>query len=144
MGSAAQPDVIVVGAGLSGLVATYELTRAGRHVVVVDQENRANLGGQAFWSLGGLFMVDTPEQRRMGIKDSYELALHDWLGRPRSTASARTIGRGSGPGPTSASPPARSGSTCTTSACASRRSSAGPSAATAGRPGTATRCRAST
>ena len=48
--------------------------------LVVDQENRANLGGQAFWSLGGLFMVDTPEQRRMGIKDSYELALHDWLG----------------------------------------------------------------
>ncbi len=75
-----EPDVIVVGAGLAGLVATYELTRAGRRVVVLDQENRGNLGGQAFWSLGGLFMVDTPEQRRMGIKDSYDLARHDWLG----------------------------------------------------------------
>ncbi|MER5948857.1 FAD-binding dehydrogenase [Streptomyces sp. NPDC001904] len=73
-------DVIVVGAGLAGLVATYELTRAGRRVVLVDQENAANLGGQAFWSLGGLFLVDSPEQRRMGIKDSYELALADWLG----------------------------------------------------------------
>jgi predicted oxidoreductase len=73
-------DVIVVGAGLAGLVATYELTRAGRRVLVVDQENEANLGGQAFWSLGGLFLVDTPEQRRMGIKDSRELALADWLG----------------------------------------------------------------
>lgn len=73
-------DVIVVGAGLAGLVATYELTRAGRRVVVVDQENEANLGGQAFWSLGGLFLVDSPEQRRMGIKDSAELALADWLG----------------------------------------------------------------
>jgi predicted oxidoreductase len=73
-------DVIVVGAGLAGLVATYELTKAGRRVVVVDQENRSNLGAQAFWSLGGLFLVDTPEQRRMGIKDSYELALADWLG----------------------------------------------------------------
>ncbi|MFA4081363.1 FAD-binding dehydrogenase [Mycobacteroides salmoniphilum] len=73
-------DVIVVGAGLAGLVATYELARAGRRVVVVDQENAANLGGQAFWSLGVLFMVDTPEQRRVGIKDSYELALQDWLG----------------------------------------------------------------
>ncbi|MBT2369423.1 FAD-binding dehydrogenase [Streptomyces sp. ISL-10] len=73
-------DVIVVGAGLAGLVATYELTRAGRRVVVVDQENEANLGGQAFWSLGGLFLVDSPEQRRMGIKDSVELALSDWLG----------------------------------------------------------------
>lgn len=73
-------DVIVVGAGLAGLVATYELTRAGKRVVLVDQENAANLGGQAFWSLGGLFLVDSPEQRRVGIKDSYELALADWLG----------------------------------------------------------------
>lgn len=73
-------DAIVIGAGLAGLVATYELSRAGRRVLVLDQENRNNLGGQAFWSLGGLFMVDTPEQRRLGIKDSYELALQDWLG----------------------------------------------------------------
>ncbi|WP_433271492.1 FAD-binding dehydrogenase [Actinosynnema sp. CS-041913] len=72
-------DVIVVGAGLAGLVATYELTRAGRRVVVVEQENEANLGGQAHWSEGGLFLVGTPEQRRLGIKDSPELALSDWL-----------------------------------------------------------------
>ena len=75
-----QADVIVVGAGLAGLVATYELQRAGRRVLVVEQENRKNLGAQAWWSLGGLFLVDTPEQRRLGIKDSYELALQDWLG----------------------------------------------------------------
>ncbi|NMO01667.1 FAD-binding dehydrogenase [Gordonia sp. TBRC 11910] len=74
------PEVIVVGSGLSGLVATYELTKAGRRVLVVDQENRKNLGGQAFWSLGGLFLVDTPEQRRLGIHDSEELALQDWMG----------------------------------------------------------------
>jgi predicted oxidoreductase len=74
------PEVIVVGAGLAGLVATHELVRGGRRVLVVDQENRNNLGGQAFWSLGGLFFVDSPEQRRMGIKDSYELALQDWMG----------------------------------------------------------------
>ncbi|OHU55718.1 FAD-binding dehydrogenase [Mycobacteroides chelonae] len=73
-------DVVVVGAGLAGLVATYELVRAGRTVIIVDQENTANLGGQAFWSLGILFLVDTPEQRRLGIKDSYELALQDWIG----------------------------------------------------------------
>ncbi|MEU1520695.1 FAD-binding dehydrogenase [Nocardia rhamnosiphila] len=72
--------VIVVGAGLAGLVATYELTKAGHRVLVLDQESRNNLGGQAFWSLGGLFFVDSPEQRRLGIKDSYELALQDWLG----------------------------------------------------------------
>ncbi|GAA4531955.1 FAD-binding dehydrogenase [Amycolatopsis samaneae] len=74
-----EPDVIVVGAGLAGLVATRELVEAGRRVLIVEQENRANLGGQAFWSLGGLFFVDSPEQRRLGIKDSYELALQDWL-----------------------------------------------------------------
>src|SRR5919206_5097495 len=75
-----QPDVIVVGAGLAGLVATHELVKAGRTVRVVEQENRNNLGGQAFWSLGGLFFVDSPEQRRLGVKDSYGLALQDWLG----------------------------------------------------------------
>ncbi|MBD0860619.1 FAD-binding dehydrogenase [Gordonia sp. zg691] len=73
-------DAVVIGAGLAGLVATYELTKAGRRVIVVDQENRNNLGAQAFWSLGGLFMVDTPEQRRLGIKDSADLALQDWMG----------------------------------------------------------------
>ncbi|MEU7632429.1 FAD-binding dehydrogenase [Nocardia sp. NPDC049220] len=77
---AQRADVIVVGAGLAGLVAAYELVQAGRTVHLLDQENRNNLGGQAFWSLGGLFFVDSPEQRRLGIKDSYDLALQDWLG----------------------------------------------------------------
>jgi uncharacterized protein len=75
-----QPDAIVVGAGLAGLVATHELVKAGRRVLVLDQENRANLGGKAFWSLGGLFFVDSPEQRRLGIKDSLGLARQDWMG----------------------------------------------------------------
>jgi predicted oxidoreductase len=73
-------DVIVVGAGLSGLVAAHELTSSGKKVALVDQENAANLGGQAFWSFGGLFLVDSPEQRRMGVKDSFELAWSDWCG----------------------------------------------------------------
>jgi predicted oxidoreductase len=73
-------DVVVVGAGLAGLVATAELADAGRRVVLLDQENAANLGGQAFWSLGGLFLVDSPEQRRMGVRDSVDLAWQDWEG----------------------------------------------------------------
>ncbi|OCC04965.1 FAD-binding dehydrogenase [Labrys sp. WJW] len=76
----ADADAIVVGAGLAGLVAATELTAAGKRVILLDQEPRQNLGGQAFWSLGGLFLVDSPEQRRLGIKDSFELALQDWLG----------------------------------------------------------------
>jgi predicted oxidoreductase len=73
-------DVIVVGAGLAGLVATAELADAGRTVLLLDQEGEQTIGGQAFWSLGGLFLVDTPEQRRLGIKDSRDLALQDWMG----------------------------------------------------------------
>jgi len=75
-----QADAVVVGAGLAGLVAATELAAAGRRVVVLDQEPEASLGGQAFWSLGGLFLVNSPEQRRLGIRDSFELAMQDWLG----------------------------------------------------------------
>jgi predicted oxidoreductase len=80
MEAAMEADVIVVGGGLAGLVATHELVRAGKRVAVVDQENAANLGGQAFWSLGGVFLVDTPEQRRLRVRDSFELARQDWQG----------------------------------------------------------------
>ena len=73
-------DVIVIGAGLAGLVAATELTDAGRRVLVLEQEPEQNLGGQAFWSFGGLFFVDSPEQRRMGVRDSPALALSDWMG----------------------------------------------------------------
>jgi predicted oxidoreductase len=73
-------DAIVVGAGLAGLVATCELIAAKRKVILLDQEPEASLGGQAFWSLGGLMFVDSPEQRRIGIRDSHDLALQDWLG----------------------------------------------------------------
>ena len=139
-----EADVIVVGAGLAGLVTTHELVRAGKRVLVVEQENRANRGGQAFWSLGGLFLVDSPQQRRLRIKDSRELALQDWLGSaqfdrdredhwPRQWATAyvdfaagekyaylRDLGLRLMP------------------------TWAGPSGATAPRGGTATRCLAST
>ncbi|RUW15098.1 MULTISPECIES: FAD-binding dehydrogenase [unclassified Mesorhizobium] len=73
-------DVIIVGAGLAGLVAAAELADAGKKIIIVDQEPEQSLGGQAFWSFGGLFLVDSPEQRRMRIRDSHDLALADWMG----------------------------------------------------------------
>ncbi|MER7170634.1 FAD-binding dehydrogenase [Streptomyces mesophilus] len=73
-------DVIVIGAGLAGLVATAELVDAGRKVILLDQEPEQSIGGQAHWSFGGLFFVDSPEQRRLRIKDSHDLALQDWMG----------------------------------------------------------------
>ena len=75
-----QADAIVVGSGLAGLTAAAELGDRGRKVIIVDQEPRSFMGGQAFWSLGGLCMIDTPEQRRLGVKDSQDLALRDWMG----------------------------------------------------------------
>ena len=73
-------DVLVIGWGLSGLVAATEAVAAGKHVVIVDQEPRTNMGGQAWWSFGGLFFIDSPEQRRLGIRDTFDLARQDWLG----------------------------------------------------------------
>jgi uncharacterized protein len=73
-------DVIIIGAGLAGLVAAVELADAGKKIIVLDQEPGQSLGGQAFWSFGGIFLVDSPEQRRLGIRDSHALALDDWMG----------------------------------------------------------------
>jgi hypothetical protein len=73
-------DVLIVGGGLAGLVAAAEAAEAGRKVMLLDQESEQSLGGQAFWSFGGLFFVDSPEQRRMGIRDSAGLAREDWFG----------------------------------------------------------------
>ena len=79
-GGSYDTDAIVVGAGLAGLVAACELADAGKRVTILDQEPPQSLGGQAFWSFGGLFLVDSPEQRRMRIRDSHDLAWQDWLG----------------------------------------------------------------
>ena len=80
-------DVVVLGHGLAGLAATCELLEAGRRVVLVDQERPGDLGGQAWWSFGGLFLVDSPEQRRLRVRDSVDLAWRDWQAKGR-------VGRG--------------------------------------------------
>jgi predicted oxidoreductase len=92
--AAVDTDVIVVGAGLSGLVTATELTASGKRVILLDQEPAASLGGQAWWSFGGLFLVDSPEQRRLKVKDSFDLAFADWLG---SAQFAPGADRGEGP-----------------------------------------------
>src|SRR5699024_3837381 len=79
-GTATEAEVIVVGAGLAGHVAATEIADGGRRVLLLEREGEQDLGGQAWWSFGGLFLVDTPEQRRLGIRDSLDLARQDWLG----------------------------------------------------------------
>ena len=78
--STTSSHAIVIGAGLAGLVAAAELVAAGKSVTILEQEPEASFGGQAWWSFGGLFLIDSPEQRRMGVRDSLELARQDWLG----------------------------------------------------------------
>jgi uncharacterized protein len=78
-GSVSGDPVIIVGGGLAGLTAAYEITKSKQKVIIIDQENENNFGGQAFWSLGGIFLVGSPEQRWMGVKDSLELAKQDWF-----------------------------------------------------------------
>lgn len=75
-----EADAIVIGSGLAGLVAAAELIDAGKRVILLEQEPESNLGGQAHWSFGGLFLVDSPEQRHLGVRDSLELATQDWFG----------------------------------------------------------------
>lgn len=75
-----KPDAIIIGTGLAGLTAAMEITNAGKKVLLLDQETEENIGGQAFWSFGGLFLINSPQQRRMGIRDSLELARQDWFG----------------------------------------------------------------
>src|SRR6202011_4108288 len=92
-------DVIVVGGGLAGRVAATEIADAGKRVILLDQEGEQSLGGQAFWSFGGLFLVDSPEQRRLGIKDSHDLsptpanASFCWTRKASRASAARRSGR---------------------------------------------------
>ncbi|HVR05874.1 MAG TPA: FAD-binding dehydrogenase [Solirubrobacteraceae bacterium] len=74
-----EPDVIVVGAGLAGLVCTLELLRGGQRVLLLDRCHPQEVGGLAREAFGGMFMVDSPEQRRSRIRDDERLALEDWL-----------------------------------------------------------------
>lgn len=91
MHDALQADVVVIGAGLAGLAAACEAAEAGRRVIVLDQEPEQSLGGQAHWSLGGIFLVDSREQRRLGVTDSLDLARSDWFGSIAEEAGARVI-----------------------------------------------------
>ena len=105
-------DVIVIGAGLAGLVAATELAEVGKRVVIVDQEPRQNLGGQAFWSLGGLFLVDSPEQRRLGIQRCLRLAWQDWLGAAGFDRDEDHWPKPLGRGVCQLLPPVRNGAGC--------------------------------
>ena len=70
-------DVVIVGAGISGVSAALEAARGGASVLVVDMWSI--FGGHAVMSHGGLCIVDTPVQKAQGVSDSAELAEKDFL-----------------------------------------------------------------
>ena len=76
-----QSDAIVAGGGLAGIVTALELLDRNRHVLVLERDQEGNLGGLAKKSFGGIMFVDTPLQRRLGIRDNPDLALADWQRR---------------------------------------------------------------
>jgi len=73
-----EADAIVVGGGIAGIVTALELLNHGQKVCLIERDTEENFGGLAIWSFGGMFFVDTPEQRRAGMKDSVDIALRDW------------------------------------------------------------------
>ncbi|PCJ50039.1 MAG: FAD-binding dehydrogenase [Gammaproteobacteria bacterium] len=71
-------DVIIIGAGISGLVCALESLRQGKKVIILDAQSRERAGGLARVAFGGMALIDTPEQKSKGIRDSAEIAFNDW------------------------------------------------------------------
>jgi predicted oxidoreductase len=72
-------DVLIIGGGIAGITVALDLLDGGKSVLLLDRDAESAFGGLARESFGGMFFVDSPEQRRQGIRDSKELALRDWL-----------------------------------------------------------------
>ncbi|MDZ4844346.1 MAG: FAD-binding dehydrogenase [Chitinophagales bacterium] len=72
-------EVAIAGGGIAGIITAFELLNYGKKVTIVERDAQENFGGLAKESFGGMFFVDTPYQRRNGIKDSVDLALRDWF-----------------------------------------------------------------
>ena len=70
-------EVLIIGGGISGIATALDLLDGGKSVVLFDRDEASAFGGLARESFGGMFFVDSPEQRRLGIRDSADLALGD-------------------------------------------------------------------
>ena len=73
-----QGDIVIIGGGLAGLAAAIELLDHEKKVIILERDKQEKIGGLAKESFGGIMMVGTPHQKKMGIKDSPQLALSDW------------------------------------------------------------------
>ena len=71
-------EVLVIGGGIAGIATALDLLDANKSVLLLDRDEDGAFGGLARESFGGMFFVDSPEQRRQGIRDSCELAWRDW------------------------------------------------------------------
>lgn len=73
------PQVLIVGGGIAGICTALELLDKGIEVLLLDRDGEDKFGGMANEAFGGMHFVDTPLQRRNGIKDNKQLALDDWM-----------------------------------------------------------------
>src|ERR1700751_4342230 len=71
-------DILIIGGGIAGIATALDLLDGGKSVLLVDRDEESAFGGLARESFGGMFFVDSPEQRRQGIRDSVDLAFRDW------------------------------------------------------------------
>lgn len=71
-------EVLIVGGGIAGITAAWELLDAGRKVVILDRDVESEFGGLAKKSFGGMFFADSPVQRKRGIRDRADIAFEDW------------------------------------------------------------------
>ena len=71
-------EVLIVGGGIAGIAVALDLLDSDMTITLLDRDEESVFGGLAKESFGGMFFVDSPEQRRLGMKDSTELALRDW------------------------------------------------------------------
>ena len=72
-----QPDVIVVGAGMAGLVASVHAAELGANVLVLEQNYR--VGGSANTAGGSISGAGYKIQKEAGIEDSAEAFYNDFV-----------------------------------------------------------------
>jgi predicted oxidoreductase len=70
---------LVIGGGIAGIITALELLDGGQSVLLIDADTPQRFGGLAIWAFGGMALAKTREQKRMGVEDSDQLLLEDWI-----------------------------------------------------------------
>jgi predicted oxidoreductase len=72
-------DVAIIGGGIAGISTAIELLKAGKKVLIIERDLEKNFGGLAKESFGGMFFINSPQQKFSKIKDNVKQAKKDWF-----------------------------------------------------------------